>query len=68
MSLGPEAAAEPIRHGDEQLVAGGVPEAVVDGLEVVEVDEQDRELRWSLGSSATARGRPVAEQGLVRQR
>ena len=36
-----QAAAQPGRHLPEQRVAGGVPEAVVDGLEVVEVDEQD---------------------------
>ena len=34
---------EPRRDADEQLVAGSVPEAVVDGLEVVEVEQQDRD-------------------------
>ena len=41
---------------DEQLVAGGVAEAVVDGLEVVEVDEQHRELL----AASTASGREHA--------
>ena len=33
---------EPLGDGHEQLVALGVAEPVVDGLEVVEVQEQDR--------------------------
>ena len=35
-------AGDPLGHGDEERVAGGVAERVVDDLEVVEVDEQDR--------------------------
>ena len=35
-------AADPLRHRDEELVAGGVAERVVDDLEVVEVEEEDR--------------------------
>ena len=42
--LGPQAGAQPQRDRDQQLVAGGMAEAVVDRLEVVEVDEQDRDL------------------------
>ena len=38
--VGREDLAEPLGHADEQLVADRVAEAVVDGLEVVEVDEQ----------------------------
>ena len=34
--------ADPLGHRDEQRVAGGVAQRVVDDLEVVEVDEQDR--------------------------
>ena len=41
--LGTDARLEPLRDLDEQLVAGRVAEAVVDRLEVVEIDEQDRE-------------------------
>ena len=37
---GPDAAAQPLGEHEQQLVAGGVAAAVVDGLEVVEVDEQ----------------------------
>ena len=36
---GAQAAPEPVGHDAEQLVAGAVAEAVVHGLEVVEVDE-----------------------------
>ena len=39
----PQAGADPLRDQREQLVAGGVPKAVVDHLEVVEIDEQDCE-------------------------
>ena len=57
----------------QQLVAGGVPERVVDGLEVVEVDEQHREkLAVAMGSGDRVRHsvfeqRPVREmrQGIV---
>ena len=34
---GPGRASQPLGDGDEQLVAGGVAEAVVDHLEVVDV-------------------------------
>ena len=34
--------AQPVSHAHQQLVADGVAERVVDGLEVVDVDEQDR--------------------------
>ena len=47
---------QPGRDVDEEPVAHGVAEAVVDGLERVEVDEQHR--RGAIGSSAGAsRGR-----------
>ena len=45
--------AEPVRDHDQQLVAAGMAEAVVDHLEAVEVDEQHR---------AAASGRGIAEQ------
>ena len=37
---GPDHVAQPHRHRGQQRVADAVAEAVVDGLEVVEVDEQ----------------------------
>jgi hypothetical protein len=39
----PAALPQPAGHGDEHLVSDGVPEAVVDVLEPVEVDEEHRE-------------------------
>jgi len=39
----PQAAAESVCDGDEQFVARGVTETVVDGFEIVEIDEQHRE-------------------------
>jgi len=41
---GPQAVAETPRGLDEQLVAGRVPELVVDLLEVIEIDEKQRKL------------------------
>ena len=38
----PDGAGDPLGDRDEQGVAGGVAERVVDDLEVVEVEEQDR--------------------------
>ena len=38
--LVPDAGLEPAGHGDQQVVAGGVAELVVDRLEVVQVDEE----------------------------
>ena len=35
-----QAAANPLRDGDQELVADGVAEAVVDDLEVVQVEEE----------------------------
>jgi hypothetical protein len=37
----PQHRMQPVTHGDEERVAGGMTKAVVDELEVVEVDEQD---------------------------
>ena len=37
---GPHAAAQPLGEDEQELVAGGVAAAVVDALEVVEVDEE----------------------------
>ena len=43
---------EALRHLAQDRVAGRVAEAVVDGLEVVEVDEHDADRLASVGSSA----------------
>ena len=47
---------EPLRDLDQQAVAGLVPEAVVDDLEVVEVEEQHRDALAGRGGGAQ-RGR-----------
>ena len=67
VSLGRRRLFEPGRDRDQQLVAGGVAEAVVDELEPVEVEEEDRDRGLaSLGLSE----RPpeaVEEEAAVRQ-
>ena len=44
--------AQPLRHDAQQLVAGIVAMAVIDGLEVVQVEEQYRQCRWGHRSGA----------------
>ena len=67
---GPEARAEPLADGREELVADGVAEALVDRLEPVEVeqDQGDRvvlasrvqDSEWATRSDRSSRlGRPV---------
>ena len=36
-----------LRDGDEELITGGVPDAVVDDLEPVEVEEEEGDF-WSI--------------------
>ena len=48
---------EPLGDRDQQRVAGGVAEAVVDRLEVVEVEEQDDRRRGPPGRRDSSRGR-----------
>ena len=52
-------ATQALGDGDQQLVAGSVTGAVVDGLEVVEVDEQ----RGHRGRPAVGAGEGVPERG-----
>ena len=64
---GPDAAADPVGHRGQQLVAGLVAEAVVDRLEPVQVDEEHA---GRLGRLAPRRQHPVEdlqEQAAVRQ-
>ena len=49
--------ADPLGDGDQQLVADAVAEAVVDVLEVVEVEEQHDERLGGAGRGGAARGR-----------
>ena len=39
--MGRRAGAQPVGDATQELVAGSVAEGVVDGLEVVEIDEED---------------------------
>jgi hypothetical protein len=67
---GAQRAGDPLGEGDEQLVADGVAEAVVDLLELVEVEEQQRAavLRLAAGTpqrllDAVNEQRPVGQPG-----
>ena len=51
------AAQQPLGHLDQQLVAGGVAEAVVDRLEVVEVEEEHGDLCRRAGARERLAGR-----------
>jgi hypothetical protein len=66
--LGPQHLAQPFGHRAQQLVAAGMAERVVDLLELVEVDEQQR--RQLFGALLDASRPPdlVAEIDPVRQR
>jgi hypothetical protein len=65
--LAPDAGLEPAGHGDQEVVAGGVAELVVDRLEVVQVDEEQGQGRAGLGTAAQGVGHPFSEQGPVGQ-
>lgn len=62
----PDHGLQALRHQDQQLVAGGVPDAVVDHLELVDVEEQCRDRTG--GPAGQGLGDPVGEQGTVGQR
>ena len=64
----PEHLPEPTAHGEECLVAGGVAEPIVDGLEPVEVDEQDGQHPVPAVEAAQRLTEPVHEQRPVGQR
>ena len=57
VSIGRSIVLQPLAERRQQPVAGGVTERVVDLLEVVEVEEQDRELRRPSAGRARARRR-----------
>jgi hypothetical protein len=62
-----EAVAQPRGNLDEKPVTGGVTEPVVDGLEIVEIDEQDRRRRSSAKRALQGVLDAVTEQDPVRQ-
>ena len=65
--VGPHDGAQPLGEADEQLVAGPVAEAVVDDLEPVEVEEEDRDLLLQLPGPHQRVLEPVEHQGAVGQ-
>ena len=67
MSLGRTQATEPLADLDEQPVAGGVAEAVVDLLEAVQVQEQHRDRGGVAFGAEEGVVDPVLEQGPVGQ-
>ena len=63
----PDNAGDPASHLDQDLVAGAVPEAVVDRLELVEIEDQHaRWARTAIGAGHRLPN-PVAQQGSIRQ-
>ncbi len=62
-----EAFAEPTRHRAQQRVTGRVPEAVVHRLEVVEVDEHDRDPRTRAPAAQAGLVEAVDEQRAIRE-
>jgi hypothetical protein len=52
---------------DQQLVPGAVAEAVVYDLEVVQVDEEDRDARLVPAQAGKGKREPVEEERPVRQ-
>ena len=67
MSLSRTALGQPLRDRLQQLVAGVVAERVVDALEVVEVEEQARDLRAVALRLREDLLQPLVEQRPVRQ-
>src|SRR5205085_1367456 len=61
----PGAGAEPLGHADEELVSGAVAEAVVDGLEVVEVQEHDADEPARPGLAVEGVVEAILEEGPV---
>ena len=63
---GPQDRAQPVRGFDQEPVAGVVPEAVVDGLEMVEVTEHQGQ-RAATPKASLGEQHPVRQQGAVGQ-
>ena len=64
--MGANVRGDPLCDSGEQLVAGSVAEGVVDGLEVVKVDEQDREFLPGCECDAPGLLEPFQQQAAVR--
>ena len=65
--FGPARTLEPSRHVDEQLVSGGMAEAVVHRLEVVEVEEEHGDESIVLGEAFDGGLDPFGEEASVGQ-
>ena len=63
----PEDAGQPACHFTEQLVAGGMAESVVHRLEVIEVEEENRERRLAARAPGEGMLDAVREEGPVRE-
>jgi len=61
------AGGEPLGHGAQELVAGGVADAVVDGLEAIQVDEQHAQLGRTAGRHVQRVLQAVQEERAVGQ-
>ena len=57
---------EPLHHRLQQLVAGRVPEGVVDLLEVVEVDQREREAGAAAAAGGAGSGAAAVQRGVQR--
>ena len=62
-----DAGAQTLRHNGQQLIPGAVPDGVVDALEVIEVDVQQRATRRAVGRTRKLLRQPVAKQHAIRQ-
>ena len=60
-----DAAAQPLGHSPQQLVAGRVPERVVDDLESVEVEKEHREPLGQPGRLRDRHREPVVEEEAI---
>ena len=63
----PQGARQALSDADQELITGRVPEAVVDDLEVVQVEEDQRDRAQVTGVQLQGVSEPVGEQGPVGQ-
>jgi hypothetical protein len=63
----PQRSLQPAGHLDQQLVAGGVTQAVVHDLEPVEVEEDEGVMGRATGDAGLGVAQPIEEQRPVRQ-
>lgn len=61
--VGPHRPPQASSHLDQELVARGVAVAIVDVLELVEVDEYDRRARWAFVAASSPFVEVLGEEG-----